>query len=167
MVLANPHFPWRGTERFWMAQLDVPGQYDVEGGTLEGIPLIGIGFNQHLAWTHTVANDFRFTFYQLSLVPGDPTSYYVDGQSHKMKHGDGAGRYRSRYEEPHLLHDAGGGFWSSAGGLPLDFNHGLRRGRLHSQRPGPGGEPVPMMGESHVREQTIDRGIEVFGHPIV
>ncbi len=84
MVLANPHFPWRGTERFWMAQLTVPGQYDVEGGTLEGFPLIGIGFNQNLAWTHTVSTDYRFTFYQLSLVPGDPTSYYVDGKPYKM-----------------------------------------------------------------------------------
>ncbi len=84
MVLANPHFPWRGTERFWMAQLTVPGQYNVEGGTLEGFPLIGIGFNQHMAWTHTVSTSFRFTFYQLKLVPGDPTSYYVDGQAHKM-----------------------------------------------------------------------------------
>lgn len=84
MVLANPHFPWRGTERFWMAQLTVPGQYNVEGGTLEGFPLIGIGFNQDLAWTHTVATDFRFTFYQLKLVPGDPTSYYVDGKPYKM-----------------------------------------------------------------------------------
>ncbi len=84
MLLANPHFPWRGTERFWMAQLTVPGQYDVEGGTLEGFPLIGIGFNQHLAWTHTVSTSFRFTFYQLQLVPGDPTSYYVDGKAQKM-----------------------------------------------------------------------------------
>jgi acyl-homoserine-lactone acylase len=84
MVLANPHFPWRGTERFWMAQLTVPGRYNVEGGTLEGFPLIGIGFNQDLAWTHTVSTDFRFTFYQLSLVPGDPTSYYVDGKPYKM-----------------------------------------------------------------------------------
>ena len=84
MVLANPHFPWRGTERFWMAQLTVPGQYNVEGGTLEGFPLIGIGFNQDLAWTHTVSTDFRFTFYQLSLVPGNPTSYYVDGKPYKM-----------------------------------------------------------------------------------
>ncbi len=84
MVLANPHFPWRGTERFWMAQLTVPGQYNVEGGTLEGFPLIGIGFNQDVAWTHTVSTDFRFTFYQLKLVPGDPTSYYVDGRSYKM-----------------------------------------------------------------------------------
>jgi acyl-homoserine-lactone acylase len=86
MLLANPHFPWRGTERFWMAQLTVPGQYDVEGGTLEGFPLIGIGFNQHVAWTHTVSTSFRFTFYQLQLVPGDPTSYYVDGQPEKMGH---------------------------------------------------------------------------------
>ena len=84
MLLANPHFPWRGTERFWMAQLTVPGQYNVLGGTLEGFPLVGIGFNQHLAWTHTVSTSFRFTFYQLKLVPGDPTSYYVDGQPHKM-----------------------------------------------------------------------------------
>ena len=84
MLLANPHFPWRGTERFWMAQLTVPGQYNVEGGTLEGFPLIGIGFDQHLAWTHTVSTSFRFTFYQLNLVPGDPTSYYVDGKAQKM-----------------------------------------------------------------------------------
>ncbi len=84
MVLANPHFPWQGTERFWMAQLTVPGQYDVMGGTLEGFPLIGIGFNQDLAWTHTVSTDERFTFYQLQLVPGHPTSYYVNGKATPM-----------------------------------------------------------------------------------
>ncbi|HUO72620.1 MAG TPA: penicillin acylase family protein [Solirubrobacteraceae bacterium] len=84
MLLANPHFPWRGTERFWMAQLTIPGQYNVMGGTLEGFPFIGIGFNQHLAWTHTVSTTRRFTIFQLSLVPGDPTSYYVDGKPEKM-----------------------------------------------------------------------------------
>jgi acyl-homoserine-lactone acylase len=84
MVLANPHFPWRGTERFWMTQLTVPGSYNVEGGTLEGYPLIGIGFNQHLAWTHTVSTSRRSIAYQLKLVPGDPTSYYLDGQPVKM-----------------------------------------------------------------------------------
>ena len=31
MVLVNPHFPWNGENRFWMAQLTVPGQYNVEG----------------------------------------------------------------------------------------------------------------------------------------
>ncbi len=84
MVLANPHFPWRGTERFWMAQLDVPGRYDVEGGTLMGFPLIGIGFNRNLAWTHTVSTTRRFLVYHLKLVPGDPTSYYLNGTPTKM-----------------------------------------------------------------------------------
>ncbi len=84
MLLSNPHFPWRGTERFWMAQLTVPGSYDVEGGTLEGFPLVGIGFNRHLAWTHTVSTSRRFVLYQLKLVPGDPLSYYVDGRPVKM-----------------------------------------------------------------------------------
>ncbi len=86
MLLANPHFPWRGTERFWMAQLDVPGKYDVEGGTLMGFPLIGIGFNRNIAWTHTVSTSRRFVAYQLNLVPGDPTSYYLDGKPTKMGH---------------------------------------------------------------------------------
>jgi acyl-homoserine-lactone acylase len=86
MLLANPHFPWRGSERFWMLQLTVPGQYDVEGGTLEGFPLVGIGFNRHLAWTHTVSTSRRFALYQLKLVPGDPQRYYVDGKPQRMGH---------------------------------------------------------------------------------
>ncbi len=85
MVLANPHQPWRGTDKFWMAQLTVPGQYDVEGGVVYGFPLIAIGFNQGLAWTHTVATDLRFTFFQLNLVPGHPTSYYLDGKAQQMQ----------------------------------------------------------------------------------
>jgi acyl-homoserine-lactone acylase len=84
MVLANPHYPWQGPDRFWMAQLTVPGSYDVEGGTLMGFPLIGIGFNSGISWTHTDSTTEHFTFYQLKLVPGDPTSYYVDGKAVPM-----------------------------------------------------------------------------------
>ena len=85
MVLANPHFPWYGTERFYAEQLDVPGQYDVEGGTLMGFPFIGIGFNSDLAWTHTVSTSMRFTIVQLKLAKGDPTSYVVNGKTIPMK----------------------------------------------------------------------------------
>ena len=84
MVLANPHFPWYGTERFFAEQLDVPGSYDVEGGTLMGFPLVGIGFNSDLAWTHTVSTSTRFTLYQLKLAPHHPTSYVVDGKTIPM-----------------------------------------------------------------------------------
>ncbi len=84
MVLANPHFPWYGTERFFAMQLDVPGSYDAEGGTLMGFPFVGIGFNSDIAWTHTVSTSHRFTLYQLNLAKGHPTRYVVNGKTIPM-----------------------------------------------------------------------------------
>ena len=168
MLLANPHFPWRGTERFWMVQLTVPGQYNVEGGTLEGFPLVGIGFNRHLAWTHTVSTSFRFTFYQLQLVPGDPTSYTVDGQVHKMGRLTVLGRHRPRHCHPHLLHHPlGHRRRRGPGRLPLDQHHRLRSGRLHGQRQLPGRQPVPAHGTGLVGAEPAGRGVPVPGHPHV
>ncbi|WP_245673855.1 acylase [Actinoplanes rectilineatus] len=85
MVLANPHFPWQGSERFYRMHLRVPGRYDVEGASLIGDPIIEIGHNRTLAWSHTVSTARRFVWYRLSLVPGDPTSYYVDGVPERMR----------------------------------------------------------------------------------
>jgi acyl-homoserine-lactone acylase len=84
LLLANPHFPWRGVDRFWMAQLTVPGKYNALGGTLGGFPMVGVGFNKSMAWTHTVSTGRRFVVQQLQLAPGDPTSYVVDGQTIPM-----------------------------------------------------------------------------------
>jgi acyl-homoserine-lactone acylase len=67
-----------------MAHLTVPGKYDAMGGTLGGFPEIGVGFNEDLAWTHTVSTGRRFVVMQLQLAPGDPTSYVVDGRTIPM-----------------------------------------------------------------------------------
>ncbi len=56
----NGLFPWRGVDRFWMAHLTVKGDYDMFGGTLGGLPMVGVGFNKHLSWTHTVSTGRRF-----------------------------------------------------------------------------------------------------------
>ncbi|MDX6584137.1 MAG: acyl-homoserine-lactone acylase [Solirubrobacterales bacterium] len=85
MVLGNPHFPWDGAERLYQAQLTIPGKLDVTGGSLYGVPAVLIGQNRYLAWSHTVASAWRFTPFQLTLVPGDPHSYLVDGQPRAMK----------------------------------------------------------------------------------
>nr|BAJ14711.1 aculeacin A acylase [Actinoplanes utahensis] len=85
MVLANPHFPWQGAERFYRMHLKVPGRYDVEGAALIGDPIIEIGHNRTVAWSHTVSTARRFVWHRLSLVPGDPTSYYVDGRPERMR----------------------------------------------------------------------------------
>ena len=84
MLLANPHFPWVGGMRFYQMHLTIPGKLDVMGAALPGLPMINIGFNQHLAWTHTVDSSKHFTLYRLQLDPKDPTHYLLDGQSVPM-----------------------------------------------------------------------------------
>src|ERR1022692_441022 len=39
LLLGNPHFPWIGPERFYQAQLTIPGQINVSGASLYGVPL--------------------------------------------------------------------------------------------------------------------------------
>ncbi len=83
--LVNPHFPWTGSERLYLSHLTLPGKLDIMGSSLYGVPVVLIGFNQHLAWSHTVSFSYRFTLYELTLAPGDPTSYVQDGKTIKMK----------------------------------------------------------------------------------
>jgi len=85
LVLGNPHFPWDGAERLYQAHLRIPGAMNVAGATLYGVPLILIGHTRGLAWSHTVATAWRFTPFKLTLPPGDPYSYVVDGETKPMK----------------------------------------------------------------------------------
>ena len=84
VLLANPHFPWEGELRFAEAQLTVPGEFDIYGAQLVGLPGIGIGFSDEVAWSHTVSAGNRFTAYSLDLVPGSPTTYLIDGAERQM-----------------------------------------------------------------------------------
>jgi len=85
LLLGNPHFPWTDTERFYQAQLTIPGTIDVTGASLFGVPVVLIGHNANIAWSHTVSTAFRFTPYQLTLVPGTPTSYLYNGTPTAMQ----------------------------------------------------------------------------------
>ncbi|HEX6418267.1 MAG TPA: penicillin acylase family protein, partial [Acidimicrobiales bacterium] len=84
MLVANPHFPWEGELRFWEVHLTVPGEIDVYGAQLSGLPGIGIGFTDSFAWSHTVSAGNRFTAYRLDLVPGSPTSYRYGDEAREM-----------------------------------------------------------------------------------
>jgi len=76
MLIANPHFPWEGEKRLWESQLTLTtGELNVYGVGLTGVPGVLIGFNDAVAWTHTVSAGYRMTLYQLALTPGDPTSF--------------------------------------------------------------------------------------------
>lgn len=78
LLLGNPHRPWEGANSFYQAHLTIAGEYDVAGAALQGMPLIGIGFNRHLAWTHTLSFATRFVLYQLALDPRNALRYRYD-----------------------------------------------------------------------------------------
>ena len=80
MLLGNPHFPWYGSLRFYQLHLTIPGKLDVMGASIGGMPMVNIGFNKDVAWTHTVNSSAHFTVHALTLDPTDATAYIVDGQ---------------------------------------------------------------------------------------
>ncbi|NKZ04198.1 penicillin acylase family protein [Actinomadura latina] len=84
LLLGNPHYPWHNGRRFWQMQQTIPGKLDVSGAALLGAPSVNIGHTSTFAWSHTVATGVPFSLTELRLVPGDPTSYFVDGKIEKM-----------------------------------------------------------------------------------
>jgi acyl-homoserine-lactone acylase len=84
MLIANPHYPWVGSNRFWEKHLVVPGKLNVYGVGLVGNIGVSIGFNKDIAWTHTVSAGKRYTAYTLDLIPGKPTTYRYGGGEREM-----------------------------------------------------------------------------------
>ncbi|MES2316160.1 MAG: penicillin acylase family protein [Pseudomonadota bacterium] len=86
ILYGSPHYPWVSTDRFYQVHMTVPGKYDAMGVSLGGLPLVVIGFNKDLAWTHTVSYASHFSMYKLALDESDKsgTTYLVDGKPEKM-----------------------------------------------------------------------------------
>lgn len=85
MLLSNTHFPAVGPKQWYENHLTVRGEMDVYGVSLLGVPVINMGFNETIAWTHTVSFTPRFTGYVLDLEPGEPTRYLHNGEYRDME----------------------------------------------------------------------------------
>ncbi|MFJ3831144.1 penicillin acylase family protein [Streptomyces sp. NPDC090046] len=84
LLLGNPHYPWHGGRRFWQFQQTIPGELNVSGASLLGTAVVNVGFNEKVAWSHTVATGTPVNLHQLTLDPADPTAYLVDGRPERM-----------------------------------------------------------------------------------
>lgn len=85
MILGNPHFPWRGRYRFTQQHLTIPGEYDVAGGSLVGSPVVNIGWNNNVAWSHTVSTAYRFTPYEYKTAVSN-TKYAYGNKLKDLDH---------------------------------------------------------------------------------
>lgn len=77
MLVANPHLPWNDLFTWFEVQLVTP-EVNISGATLVGSPFVGIGFNDHLGWTHTVNTHDGADLYELELADG---GYRFDGEA--------------------------------------------------------------------------------------
>lgn len=84
LLFGNPHWFWAGPDRFYQAQLTIAGTIDVAGAMFLGVPAVVIGYNAHVAWTHTVSSARRFGLFRLKLVAGEPSAYWFDGRREAM-----------------------------------------------------------------------------------
>jgi acyl-homoserine-lactone acylase len=83
-LLGNPHWTWDGSKRFWQMHVDIEGEMHTSGMGFLGQPLVMIGHNEHVAWSHTVSAARRLALAEVELVPGRPTTYLVDGVPREM-----------------------------------------------------------------------------------
>jgi acyl-homoserine-lactone acylase len=88
LLLANPHFSWDGITRFYQLHLTIPGKLDVMGASLSGLPIVNIGFNNDIAWTHTINTSNHSTYYLIALDATDPTRYTLDNQPRQLQKND-------------------------------------------------------------------------------
>lgn len=96
LLLANPHLPWGERFTWFEAQLVAPG-IDASGVSLVGTPFLGIAFNDHLGWTHTVNTHDGADLYELKL----------EGEGYRF---DGALRAFEREEQMLKVRQADGTF---------------------------------------------------------
>ena len=68
LLFANPHWYLEGVDRFYQLQLTIPGELNVSGVSIMGAPMVLLGFNNNIAWAHTVSTARRFTPYLLQMA---------------------------------------------------------------------------------------------------
>lgn len=80
LLAGDPHLELTLPSIWYEAHLVVPGQLDVYGVTIPGLPGVVIGFNRDVAWTFTNTGVDVLDFFAEEVDdPAHPTRYRVDG----------------------------------------------------------------------------------------
>lgn len=84
--VANPHLKWTLDMRWAVGQLTIPGELDVAGASLIGVPLVVMGHTSSVSWSITMAQRARHhTLFELTLADDSPTTYIIDGKREEMQ----------------------------------------------------------------------------------
>lgn len=82
---SNSHQPWHGPFAWYEAHIHSEEGWDMVGGLFPGMPVIALGHNRHLGWSHTVNDPDLIDVYELEINPADPNQYWFDGEWHELE----------------------------------------------------------------------------------
>jgi acyl-homoserine-lactone acylase len=75
----NSHQPLEGPVAWYEAHLCSEEGWNILGALFPGSPVMLIGVNPYLGWTHTVNNPDKLDVYQLDINPANKLQYSIDG----------------------------------------------------------------------------------------
>lgn len=130
ILLGDMIFPWNGEDRFYEMHLTIPGRLNVMGATLLPFPAVIAGFNQKVAWTHTLLPDRPNPLFELTLVPGDPLRYKFDGKTLPIERKTVSVEVREPDGSTHFVQ--GGIFLSRYGPLVIGPYRGVQWSEKHA-----------------------------------
>ena len=79
-IAVNSHQPWEGPVTWYEAHIHSNEGWNISGGLFPGSPVILKGYNDHLAWSHTVNDPDLVDVYELNINPENSNQYLMDGQ---------------------------------------------------------------------------------------
>ncbi len=80
ILIGDPHLPWTGMNRWYEAHIVSDEGLNMYGATFYGLPLLFIGFNEHVAWTMTRNSpDLADIFVEKIRIDGEISYLTPDG----------------------------------------------------------------------------------------
>jgi acyl-homoserine-lactone acylase len=80
MLVINPHLPWDGLLQWWEFHVKSEEGWNAMGATFFGAPIVCVGHNENLGWSHTVNAPDIWNLYRIELNPQNPNQYLYDGK---------------------------------------------------------------------------------------
>ena len=68
-ILINSHQPWSGPVAWYEAHLNSNEGWNMVGGLFPGSPVVLVGHNENIGWSHTVNKPDLIDVYELTLNP--------------------------------------------------------------------------------------------------
>jgi acyl-homoserine-lactone acylase len=79
IVFIDPHWPSEGQTSWWEFHVHA-GRLQAGGFTLPGIPFVGLGYTDGVAWAATAGGADSADVFELKVNPQSPDQYWYDGQ---------------------------------------------------------------------------------------